>query len=469
MASNVWVKVHTAPDGSKWINNADQWVRYDSQIALQQMDVDSPRAMGNLRALVLPPIQDHHMAPYHYFIHPVSAGPSTAQYGPSSQVPSHAIDPCLLSLPNNGDPELGAPSDIAKANGLKPAQKVSGSRQVNHKGKKCAHSPDSDYDMPVAKCGRPVRSANDSNNDVHKLLNAAAKHLPLGNKGWNTVHQDFDKYCQDTNCMWHDIKSVEGKFKQLVKTKKPTGAGIRPPHVKRALEIDAAINEKAGTHDLSNGDGEDFGFSAESSDGEDQIKGTTLQQHLNDAERACDMALLELKMTQQYSGRGDRDECHRIRSNYCAERSRSPHHNTRCEVQYPDGGACTYWVSDGSDSDKENEGRHHRPHHTCSPTRTQIYFCHNDLPAFCSPSARPSCSLFISQPFSTCGHSLSSVRPVTPSMRGSTIHPNEPTVSVVTGAGGVELTVTPSRAGRAPVSFVIRLPRTKQQSTEASA
>jgi len=43
-------------------------------------------------------------------------------------------------------------------------------------------------------------------------------------------------------------------LEQLTKTKKPTGDGVCPPEVKRALFIDDLINDRAGTRDLDDGD-----------------------------------------------------------------------------------------------------------------------------------------------------------------------------------------------------------------------
>lgn len=74
-----------------------------------------------------------------------------------------------------------------------------------------------------------------------------------------------------------------------------------------------------------------------------------MQQHLNDAERARDVALLEVKMMQYPPPTrrgGDRDEHQRGRYEYRAERRRSPRRMIRCETRYADRGACTYWVSD---------------------------------------------------------------------------------------------------------------------------
>jgi hypothetical protein len=44
---------------------------------------------------------------------------------------------------------------------------------------------------------------------------------------------------------------------QLVKTTKPTGNGVCPPHVERAHEIESQINERAGTRDLDDSDFDD--------------------------------------------------------------------------------------------------------------------------------------------------------------------------------------------------------------------
>ncbi|KAG2340587.1 hypothetical protein BDR05DRAFT_950311 [Suillus weaverae] len=96
-----------------------------------------------------------------------------------------------------------------------------------------------DKGNPPTKCGQPNRLNNYSAADVKTLLDFIAEELPLGQKGWQAIHSRFTVL-------------IETKFKQLVKTMKPTGDGVCPPDVNTCThEIDAVINEHAGTHDLN--------------------------------------------------------------------------------------------------------------------------------------------------------------------------------------------------------------------------
>jgi hypothetical protein len=45
---------------------------------------------------------------------------------------------------------------------------------------------------------------------------------------------------------------------QFVKTTQPTGDGVCPPDVTHAHELDARINERAGTRDLNDSDYDAF-------------------------------------------------------------------------------------------------------------------------------------------------------------------------------------------------------------------
>ncbi|KAJ7300976.1 hypothetical protein DFH08DRAFT_979148 [Mycena albidolilacea] len=49
-----------------------------------------------------------------------------------------------------------------------------------------------------------------------------------------------------------DGKAIEGKYKTLLKTKKPTSDAHCPPEIKRAHQIESLINEKADTREISN-------------------------------------------------------------------------------------------------------------------------------------------------------------------------------------------------------------------------
>ncbi|KAJ7123487.1 hypothetical protein C8R44DRAFT_783884 [Mycena epipterygia] len=197
--------------------------------------------------------------------------PSSAPY-PSSHIPDHLIDPRLLPLPEDDDRDLLDPAVIAHSRGLKPALKVGGKRQKakDTKGKKRQHSSDSDDDSdvgePVPKRGRPKGSSNFSKEDTMKLLDLVEKHLPLGQKGWQTVKSRYHKWARKAGRPERDGKSLETKYKQLLKMKKPTGDAHCPPEIKRAHRIENLINQQAGTRDLSDSDCDDAAADASSND-----------------------------------------------------------------------------------------------------------------------------------------------------------------------------------------------------------
>ncbi|KAF7372590.1 hypothetical protein MVEN_00121800 [Mycena venus] len=166
------------------------------------------------------------------------------------------IDPSLLPhLLDDDDLDLSDPGTIAKAK-LKPATKVGGVRHKGHKDKdkKRAYSSDSDNNSEAehpAKRGRRKGSQNWSKNDMGKLLDLVQKHLPLGQKGWKLVTDDFCKWAERSGRPQRDGKAIEAKYKTLLKTKKPTGDAHCPPEIKRAHQIESLINEKADTREIS--------------------------------------------------------------------------------------------------------------------------------------------------------------------------------------------------------------------------
>ncbi|KAF8074799.1 hypothetical protein FPV67DRAFT_1408578, partial [Lyophyllum atratum] len=191
----------------------------------------------------------------------------------------HVIDPALYGLPplpDSDDEDLIDGPTIAKAHGRTPAAKVAGSRQKgkgkqravpsSSKGKQRASAPDSsqkrkagtlssdeDVDEPDLKRGHPRGAGNYHPDDVTELLNAVEAELPLGQRGWLAIHRRYTKWAHK-----HDrpdtVKSLETKYKQLIKTTMPTGDGYCPPDVKTAHSIEELINERACTRDLDDSD-----------------------------------------------------------------------------------------------------------------------------------------------------------------------------------------------------------------------
>ncbi|KAF7365373.1 hypothetical protein MVEN_00409600 [Mycena venus] len=178
---------------------------------------------------------------------------STSRPASALQLPRVATP--LPPLPDDDDLDLSDPATIAKAK-LKPATKVGGVRQKDHKdkGKKRQYASDSDNNSEAehpAKRGRRKGSQNWSKNDMGKLLDLVQKHLPLSQKGWKLVTESFCKWAERSGRPQRDGKAIEAKYKLLLKTKKPTGDAHCPPEIKRAHHIDGLINEKADTREIS--------------------------------------------------------------------------------------------------------------------------------------------------------------------------------------------------------------------------
>ncbi|CAA7268225.1 unnamed protein product [Cyclocybe aegerita] len=193
-----------------------------------------------------------------------TAGPSTA-----------VIDPALLPLPEVSDDDLSDPVTIVKSRGHAAAKKVAGSCQKGKgkqravltesrdKGKEKAtarkrrHASDDEEVEVVAKRGRPKGAGNYTADEVDALLDFVEEELPLGQRGWQSIHRGFTRWAHRNDAAERTLKSLETKFKQLVKTTKPTGDAYCPPDIKRAHKIDGRINKRAATRDLNDSDFDD--------------------------------------------------------------------------------------------------------------------------------------------------------------------------------------------------------------------
>ncbi|CAA7263431.1 unnamed protein product [Cyclocybe aegerita] len=173
------------------------------------------------------------------------------------------------------DDDLSDPVTIVKSRGHAAAKKVAGSRQKGKgkqravltesrdKGKekatarKCRHASDDEEVEVVAKRGHPKGAGNYTADEVDALLDFVEEELPLGQRGWQSIHRGFTCWARRNDAAERTLKSLETKFKQLVKTTKPTGDAYCPPDVKRAHKIDGRINERAATRDLNDSDFDD--------------------------------------------------------------------------------------------------------------------------------------------------------------------------------------------------------------------
>ncbi|KAJ6527142.1 hypothetical protein B0H19DRAFT_1385536 [Mycena capillaripes] len=147
------------------------------------------------------------------------------------------------------------------------ATTVGGVRKKD-KGKKRGLPYDSsdNSDVPVAKRGRPQGSSNYNKDNTKQFLKLAAKLLPIGAKGWKALTINFNQWAIENERPERDVKSLETKYRQLLRKKKPTGEGHCPSDVKRAHQIEALINQKADTRELSDSEFDDGGAAGASSD-----------------------------------------------------------------------------------------------------------------------------------------------------------------------------------------------------------
>ncbi|KAJ7122050.1 hypothetical protein C8R43DRAFT_1136322 [Mycena crocata] len=163
----------------------------------------------------------------------------------------------LPPLPMGDDRDLHDPRHIIRSRGLQEAPKVAGSRRK--KGKR-ARSPSSDSDsdsvehVPATKHGRPQGSSNFTTANTGKLLDLVEKYLPVGEKGWKKIKAKFAKWARKNGRPERGGQSLENKYKQLIRTKKPTGDAYCPPDIKHAHRLKASIKERAATHELNDSD-----------------------------------------------------------------------------------------------------------------------------------------------------------------------------------------------------------------------
>ncbi|KAG6808002.1 hypothetical protein H0H92_005725 [Tricholoma furcatifolium] len=181
-------------------------------------------------------------------------------------------DPADIPLPGDDDDDDLPPVDRILWKVAAPASKVGKVRVRSTDPKGKGKQP---FDAPVAKRkapssaigseepemkktkkrgGRSSGVANYSGDDIDMLLDIVEERLPIGGNSWNSCANEFCDWAKENGRPIRTVKSLEAKYKQLVKTSKPTGDAECPPHVERAHQIENAINEKAGTRDLDDAD-----------------------------------------------------------------------------------------------------------------------------------------------------------------------------------------------------------------------
>ncbi|KAF9062002.1 hypothetical protein BDP27DRAFT_1428348 [Rhodocollybia butyracea] len=137
---------------------------------------------------------------------------------------------------------------------VQPASKTGGYHHSNPKptkgkgkGKAADEEDTGRKHKRVTQKGRSNGAANCTEDDYNILFPILRHHKPIGQRKWATVTEEFNERAEGIGRPTCFQKSLETKFKQLVKTTKGTGDAELPPHVEAALEIEEMMNEKAGT------------------------------------------------------------------------------------------------------------------------------------------------------------------------------------------------------------------------------
>ncbi|KAF8156220.1 hypothetical protein K438DRAFT_1862467 [Mycena galopus ATCC 62051] len=234
-------------DGNgQWVLAPDELVPPPLQPPIEQRGVSAP-AQGHLQPAIA-----HHFSPA--FGVPVE--PPSALHVSSSghTIRNRHIDPQFLALPEDDNHEgYLLPYAIIKDT-LRPALKVGGARQKTKetKGKKRQRdsdsSNDSDDDASAPKRGHPQGSTNFAKEDIME------KTLPISQRGWKVVESKYNKYALVNDKSERDIKSLQTKYNQILRKKKPTGRTACPPEIKCAHHIEGLIDQRVNTHVLSNSD-----------------------------------------------------------------------------------------------------------------------------------------------------------------------------------------------------------------------
>ncbi|KAI6114706.1 hypothetical protein EDD17DRAFT_1898938 [Pisolithus thermaeus] len=180
--------------------------------------------------------------------------------------------PALVPLPSSSqDADLIVPAVILQSQGQAASPKVAGAccpgkektgrgtnGRVLSKGNRkenagalmskkqgCDVVDLNDEDEMKVRQGCPQGAGNYSSSDMNVLLDYVEEELLLGQRGWQSVTTKFNKWAVKYGRPERKVPSLEMKYKQLIKTPKPTGTGVCPPKVLWAHHIDDLINEQA--------------------------------------------------------------------------------------------------------------------------------------------------------------------------------------------------------------------------------
>lgn len=175
------------------------------------------------------------------------APPPTQAY-PAPEIPSITYTQPLAQLPfaahENPAPVAQVARDSTQTAGREPRHSQRSTRAYDPiRGQKA--------DRPRERGrGRTRGAPNYRAKEVETLLDLVEDELPIASKGWRVVGARFRDWAIVTQAPARTDRSLELKFKQLVKTRKPTGNAPYPPCVRRAHEIDHKLQSKVACRDL---------------------------------------------------------------------------------------------------------------------------------------------------------------------------------------------------------------------------
>ncbi|TFY76156.1 hypothetical protein EWM64_g7857 [Hericium alpestre] len=116
------------------------------------------------------------------------------------------------------------------------------------------------------KRGRRKGVSNYSNDEVNMLLDLVENCLPTGQKGWKVIGHRHREWAIERRLAGRSDKSLENKYKQLLRTTKPTGNAVCPPDVERAHKLESHINDKVSSRELNDSDLTDHAHDTDDSD-----------------------------------------------------------------------------------------------------------------------------------------------------------------------------------------------------------
>ncbi|CDO74522.1 hypothetical protein BN946_scf184846.g3 [Trametes cinnabarina] len=132
----------------------------------------------------------------------------------------------------------------------------------NTKGKQTLKAPMAAYS------GRQPGSSNYNEDDLDALLDVVQEDLPIGQKMWQRVTDQFNDWARVNSRPPRTQKPLKTKFESLARTPKPTGSADVPANVERAWEIEERIHEKMHVEtlddsEIADGDGDGGGHFVE--------------------------------------------------------------------------------------------------------------------------------------------------------------------------------------------------------------